>query len=146
MTEGRRPPKAISDEEFATILAYAERHTDAKASEQFGVSTRTIQRKRHLLREGKAPRLAALFAKQKKVERARCEALLNETYAKVLRKIAEKLDTATFYEACGAAKILGDAWVAKKALLNDDEPRADLESPEPEEAQDAAGAGAPATH
>jgi hypothetical protein len=147
----RRPPKAIAPEELATILAYAELHSDKDACERFGVSARTLQRHRAELRSGKHPALAALVAEKKQLAVERCEDRLEQVYQAALdalqKRIADDgLETRmSGRELVGAIHILGNQLVTRKALTgDDDQPVGDDREGSPAQAAGAGGQAAPA--
>ncbi len=116
----KRPPKRIDSTELATILSYGDMHGDKAAAEKFGVSLRTIQRRRAELREGKDDALAALVVSAKSKAVAGREALLASTYETALRRLETLLPTADFDQTVSAVKVVGDLQLAHDAL-NDDE-------------------------
>lgn len=124
----KRPPKAIPAAELATILAYADLHSDKAASAQFGVSCRTLQRHRARLRAGARPELAALVDENKREATSRCQDLLLGVYERGLAALARRIDDTDKdtrmrdRDLVGAIHILGNQLVTRNVLIADDLP------------------------
>lgn len=137
MARSSRRGKRVDNATLASALALAALHGDKSASEKFGVSSRTLQRAREAIRDGKAPELARVVAEQKAHTVTVCRDLLRETFEKSLRRLQDVLPDAEPREVIGAVKIVGELVVARDAL-NGEQPGADSESSEAEEAAGAA--------
>ena len=116
----KRPPKRIEASELAAVLSYGDLHGDKAAAEKFGVSLRTLQRRRAEVRDGKNDKLAALVVGAKSKAVAGREALLAETYGAALERLRDLLPGADFDQTVSAVKVVGDLQLATDAL-NDDE-------------------------
>lgn len=130
--------------ELAVILAYGDRHGDKAAASNYKVSERTLQRYRLAIREGRAPELAGLVAKQKGKAVERCLDLLTETYEIALKRLQAVLATTeSTREVTEAVRVVGELQLTRKALGDDD---ADGSARSGAEAQGASGREAQATH
>lgn len=123
----RRPPKPITPEELASILAYAELQGDKAASDKFNISIRSLQRHRHQLRSGARPDLAGLVAERKSVASKRCEDLLLSIYERGLNALGLRIDDTQAEtrmkdrDLVGAIHILGNQMVTRDVLIADEE-------------------------
>lgn len=116
-----RPPKRIDQQELATILSFGDLHGDKAAAERFGVSLRTIQRRRAALRNGDDAQLAALVIEAKGRGLERCADLLTATYEVALRRLDQLIPEASFDETLSAVRVVGDLHLARAALTGDDD-------------------------
>jgi hypothetical protein len=98
---------------MAEALAYGQLFGDSAASEKFGISIRTIQRRRSEIAKGQKPELAAIVAQNAKIATMRSRDLLTETYEAALKALAERIaardksDRMKDYNLIGAIGILG---------------------------------------
>jgi len=145
----QRPRKAVDPAELAAILTFAELHGDKAASEQFGVSCRTLQRYRAELRAGRHPALAALVAQKKTDTAQRFEDQLTGVYERGLEALRRRIDDTgqdtrmKDRDLIGAVHILGNQLVTRRALTGDDEPTRDDSAGAAPAAPGAAGPDAP---
>lgn len=140
----KRPPKAVSTEEMAAILAYSDIHGAKAASVKFSISERTIHRRRAEIRSGEAVGLAALVMQTKGEAAARCGDLLTDVLEDSLRHLQELMPTADVDQTISAVQMLGELDIAKKAIIGDsDEENHGVHRPR--SANASRGSSAPAT-
>ncbi len=116
-----RPTKRIDAQELATILSYGDLHGDKAASAKFGVSLRTIQRRRAELKTGANAKLAGLVVEAKGRSLEPVTDLLTKTYEAALTRLDQLLPTADFDQTVSAFRALGDLHLARQALTSDDD-------------------------
>jgi len=118
----RRPPKATDPEEQAAILAYAKLHTTQEASEKFGISSRSIERWRSDVNNGRAPKLAALVEAARKEANRRNADLICETTDQLLIELQSRKTKLSNEELIDAVEKVGNLRVSRDALNPHGEP------------------------
>lgn len=103
---------------LAAILLYQENHGYEAAAKKFGMSRRSIMRRRQELIAGKNPALAKLMAQHKATALERVSDLLTETFDTILRRLLELLPNADIDQVLRATKTVGELRVARD-VLND---------------------------
>jgi hypothetical protein len=111
----RKPKRPVTKPpaDIAEAMAYAKLFGDNAASEKFGISVRTLHRRRAEVIKGQRPELALLVEQRAKLATMRSRDLLTETYEAALKALAERIaardksDRMKDYNLIGAIGILG---------------------------------------
>jgi len=141
---GTRPGKKIPLTELAMILVFADLNTDRKASAEFGIAARTIQRHRKAMLSGRMPSLSQLVAKLKSETLEHQRDVLVLAFEESLNRVRELLPGATLAEARGAMRDIGELMLQRDVLRDDESSSADTEGREAEETEGGAAGSFPA--